>query len=320
MSYTNFRKAPELINIKPETKDFYLLDADIMEMAGSELGYPAFKLLMVLMGTKNGFKVSEEWVCRKAATTTKNYSTRDRKSLVEHGYILYTPNCGTITIDYANIQKKLFSYKLTQGESISELEFPQGECSILQVEVKIPQREYKFLQGEGYNRETEKINNITDVVFPTENVNVENFASEQVKKFVERVPVIKGENTIISINKLRKDYTDEWIAAALSERTESQWQINGFGLLFGKTQGSINFRNSISSKLGKAATPSYYEYASTPKQSSTSSFVVDAKQRFKEKQEEIRISRLASEDYVPSANHKRIPTMDSDVAAFLDAL
>ena len=101
----NLNNAPKLVNNKPNTNNFYQLDQQVCDVVFRELGNSSaqIKIMMVLMGTKSGFGVSEAWIEERAAIGHKTYITA-RKALIDRGWLTLTPT-KWIIINYDVILK-----------------------------------------------------------------------------------------------------------------------------------------------------------------------------------------------------------------------
>lgn len=96
-------RAPTLINKKPNTKNFYALNQDIMDIIFNKLSGKEgnqIKLMSVLIGTKSGFGISESWILERTGMSHASY-IRARQALIEKGWLsLENKN---IIINYSNI-------------------------------------------------------------------------------------------------------------------------------------------------------------------------------------------------------------------------
>lgn len=106
----NMKQAPTLKfnGDKKVSKDFYKLPYNIItplfnELSGKEGNL--LKLMIVLLGTQQGFKITQNWVLERTGMSKDAYY-RARKKLEELGYITYNEEKNTITVNIDYIKKK----------------------------------------------------------------------------------------------------------------------------------------------------------------------------------------------------------------------
>jgi len=241
---STYKSAPRLDNKKPQLNNFYQIEADLFEVAGEELGYPAFKLLVVLIGTKDGFHPSAEFVCKKAAISKSNYS-KYRKELIEKGFLQYETNCDVMKIDYDNIQSKIS--RLTDetrlpDENIDDNSRHPDEDIRLPDESTRPTDEKSRLP-ESHNKETENLTEKKQMVVDA----VSNLESEYKSK-VDLYCVQNGNEAFETVKRLRSGgRSNQWIYKALTA-DKVNW-TKGYGLLFGGSDACKRFRRSIDAKI-----------------------------------------------------------------------
>ena len=70
------------------TMPFYYLPQDLMDELFSQLQDKSaqLRLMIVLIGTKPGFSISESWICQRTGLKRQSYE-RARAALVEAGYL-----------------------------------------------------------------------------------------------------------------------------------------------------------------------------------------------------------------------------------------
>lgn len=87
------------------TNQSYIIPQHLADILFRELGSkPAqLRVMLVLIGTKEGFAVSEKWICERANISQPTYS-RVRKELEAAGWLSLEPG-KSITINYDSIYK-----------------------------------------------------------------------------------------------------------------------------------------------------------------------------------------------------------------------
>ena len=85
----NFKQAPELkfTGQKPEGQ-YYAIPQSLADIIFNELGNSSaqLRIMMVLIGTKEGFKISEKWILDRTGLLHASYITA-RKALVKRGWL-----------------------------------------------------------------------------------------------------------------------------------------------------------------------------------------------------------------------------------------
>lgn len=113
----NLKQAPKLQFSSPikNTKQYYHLPQDIMDTLFRTLGTsPAqLRIMIVLLGTKEGFLVSEKWICERTGLNHSSY-IKARKGLIDKGYIELDPS-KSITVNLSKIKQKGFYGDTPQG-------------------------------------------------------------------------------------------------------------------------------------------------------------------------------------------------------------
>lgn len=91
----NYNQAPMLKFDIPKEKgnQYYELPQHLMDRVFAELGNSSAQLrvMIVLIGTKPGFSISEQWVLDRTGLTSTSYS-RARLALIEKGWISLIPS------------------------------------------------------------------------------------------------------------------------------------------------------------------------------------------------------------------------------------
>lgn len=91
----NYNQAPMIKFDIPKEKgnQYYELPQHLMDRVFAELGNSSAQLrvMIVLIGTKPGFSISEQWVLDRTGLTSTSYS-RARSALIEKGWISLIPS------------------------------------------------------------------------------------------------------------------------------------------------------------------------------------------------------------------------------------
>ena len=101
-------QAPSLHHIGLKAQDnptgqFYMLPQALTDIIFNELGNSSaqLRIMMVLCGTKEGFFISEKWICDRTGLKRQSYE-RSRDELVKRGWITHN-EYSTINIHYDKI-------------------------------------------------------------------------------------------------------------------------------------------------------------------------------------------------------------------------
>lgn len=104
-------QAPSLHHIGLKEQDnptgqFYMLPQALTDIIFNELGNASaqLRIMLVLCGTKEGFFISEKWICDRTGLKRQSYE-RARDELVKRGWITHN-EYSTINIYYDKIYKK----------------------------------------------------------------------------------------------------------------------------------------------------------------------------------------------------------------------
>lgn len=106
----NYIQAPTLVQNgvkqKENDKNFYLLPQTLMDKIFNELGNRSaeVRLMVILVGTKPGFKLSDAWVQERTGLSHASYN-RARNSLIEREWLSYNKISNELIINYDNIYK-----------------------------------------------------------------------------------------------------------------------------------------------------------------------------------------------------------------------
>lgn len=104
----NYNQAPELKfnGEKSHDNQFYKIPQGLADIVFNELGNSSAQLrvMMVLIGTKEGFKISEQWILDRTGLQHASYINA-RKALVNRGW-LSLEAANSITVNFNNIYKK----------------------------------------------------------------------------------------------------------------------------------------------------------------------------------------------------------------------
>lgn len=101
----NFNHAPILSFDIPKEKgtNYYELPQKLMDIIFKKLGNSSaqLKIMIVLIGAKPGFGISEQWMLERTGLTTSSYS-RARANLINMGWISLEKN-KKITVNFKAI-------------------------------------------------------------------------------------------------------------------------------------------------------------------------------------------------------------------------
>ena len=104
----NYNQAPELKHEGKKSQDnkFYQIPQSLADIIFNELGNSSaqLRIMLVLIGTKEGFKVSEQWILDRTGLQHASYITA-RKALIARGW-LSLDNAKSITVNFNNIYPK----------------------------------------------------------------------------------------------------------------------------------------------------------------------------------------------------------------------
>lgn len=111
----NYQQAPTLKfnGVKSLGNNFYGIPQDLADIIFRELGNSSaqLRIMIVLIGTKEGFNISDKWICERTGLQHPSYITA-RKALVKRGWLtheaakgitvnidaIYGRNCGNTTL------------------------------------------------------------------------------------------------------------------------------------------------------------------------------------------------------------------------------
>lgn len=101
----NYKQAPILTEDMPKNRgtSYYELPQDIMDIICNELGNSSAQLrvMLVLIGTKPGFAVSEKWMLKRTGLQSASYS-KARTALIQKGWLTLDPG-KSLKINYKTI-------------------------------------------------------------------------------------------------------------------------------------------------------------------------------------------------------------------------
>ncbi len=126
----NYKQAPELrfTRAKKSGKgpSYFGWEPELWKYINKELSGRegnCIKLINVLLGTAEGFKVSQKWICEMAGLSKDGYY-KARKKLEEKGMLIYDEGANTITIDTKGMLKA-YSPERENNEGMLE-EYPES--------------------------------------------------------------------------------------------------------------------------------------------------------------------------------------------------
>lgn len=100
----NFRQAPELkfTGQKPEGQ-YYAIPQDLADIIFNKLGNSSaqLRIMIVLIGTKKGFKITEKWILERTGLLHASY-IKARQELVKKGWLSHNEKEG-ITVNFNTI-------------------------------------------------------------------------------------------------------------------------------------------------------------------------------------------------------------------------
>ena len=133
----NYQQAPTLQfdSGKDLSKQHYAIPQDLADIIFNELGNSSaqLRIMMVLIGTKEGFNISDKWICDRTGLQHPSYINA-RKALVKRGWITHEPAQG-ITVNFKVIYGKNRSNTTLpeeeEKENRSNTTLPQGSNMVL---------------------------------------------------------------------------------------------------------------------------------------------------------------------------------------------
>lgn len=118
LSMPNYNQAPVLYFDKPKDKgtNYYELPQVLTDIIFKKLGNSSaqIRLMIVLIGTKPGFALSEKWILDRTGLTSSSYSNA-RTALIKRGWITLVP-AESITVNFTNILKEEENSSITTIE------------------------------------------------------------------------------------------------------------------------------------------------------------------------------------------------------------
>lgn len=129
----NLKQAPTLVHEgKKHDEQFYALPQNLMDIIFTELKDKSaqLRIMIVLIGTKPGFKVSEQWILDRTGLQHASYITA-RKKLVEMGW-LKLDAATTITVNIDAIYAKGRSNTVLPQKQSSNTVLPNESNTVLQ--------------------------------------------------------------------------------------------------------------------------------------------------------------------------------------------
>lgn len=162
----NYQQAPTLKfnGTKSLGNNFYGIPQDLADIIFRELGNSSaqLRIMIVLIGTKEGFNISDKWICDRTGLQHPSYITA-RKALVKRGWLTHEAAKGiTVNID-AIYGRNCSNTTLPEEKNCSNTTLPERSNTVL------PQRGNMVLPEGGNmvlpitNKETDnKIDKLTD--------------------------------------------------------------------------------------------------------------------------------------------------------------
>ena len=98
----NYNQAPELkFNGTKGTGQFYMIPQELADIVFKELGNCSaqLRIMLVLLGTKEGFRISEKWILDRTGLQHSSY-IKARQALVARGWLTHEESKGiTVNLD-----------------------------------------------------------------------------------------------------------------------------------------------------------------------------------------------------------------------------
>lgn len=129
----NYNQAPTLQfnGAKEVDNNFYKLPQELADIVFKELGNASaqLRIMIVLIGTKPGFQISDKWICDRTGLLHPSY-VNARKALVAKGWLTHDPAKG-ITVNFDAIRGNRGNTTLQTKKECSNTTLPQGSNTIL---------------------------------------------------------------------------------------------------------------------------------------------------------------------------------------------
>ena len=129
----NYQQAPMLKfnGAKTLGNNFYGIRQDLADIIFRELGNASaqLRIMIVLIGTKEGFAISDKWICDRTGLQHPSYITA-RKALVKRGWITHEPAKG-ITVNINAIYGVDCSNTTLPKENRSNTTLPERSNMVL---------------------------------------------------------------------------------------------------------------------------------------------------------------------------------------------
>ena len=90
---------------KNDCNQSYIIPQSLGDIIFNELGNSSaqLRIMIVLCGTKPGFRISEQWICNRTGLTRQSYE-RARTALIERGWLSHEQH-QRISVNFAAIYK-----------------------------------------------------------------------------------------------------------------------------------------------------------------------------------------------------------------------
>ena len=129
----NYNQAPELrFNGAKGGGQFYMIPQELADIIFKELGNASaqLRIMLVLLGTKEGFRISDKWICDRTGLQHPSYITA-RKALVSRGWLTHDAAKGiTVNLDAIYNRGNMVLPDETK-KSCSNTVLPQGSNMVL---------------------------------------------------------------------------------------------------------------------------------------------------------------------------------------------
>lgn len=130
----NYNQAPVLSYEGQKGKgQFYMIPQELADIIFNELGNCSaqLRIMLVLLGTKEGFAISDKWICDRTGLQHPSY-IKARQALVKRGWLEHDPAKGiTVNIDKIRWGNMVLPQKEETKETRSNMVLPQGSNMVL---------------------------------------------------------------------------------------------------------------------------------------------------------------------------------------------
>ena len=176
----NYQQAPKLsFDGEKNTKQFYQIPQDLADIIFQKLGNSSaqLRIMMVLIGTKEGFAITDKWICERTGLLHPSY-IKARKALVERGWLKHEAAKG-ITVNIKAI------YAENRGNTILPEEKKGNESS----NTTLPQRGNMTLPHSSNTTLPQRGNTILPITYNTDKETDNKTDNKPIEKEVSQKPI-----------------------------------------------------------------------------------------------------------------------------------